>query len=481
MNITPFGWIVIPVGLILFSMKRRYLFLAVILVAPLFNTSVLYIPALTFYLRTPFFILALLIARLFLDKAVDPSSGLKIYKRSENYWLVLWLIAGGASLLSTIHLSGQVLVHAIEGPWYPVWAPLQFSLFNITQFTYWVFFSLVFLALVSEINSAERVKQVMRWNVYSALLILASGLTTQILSRLGYDSLITEILQFLGAPGTRAPGYILGLIPRMHGLMGEPGEMGLYFAFVLGMVIMPVLTKSDQWLWSRKTNVSLVILLTLGVILSTGTSGYLALFILIVVTSLLLFLQIKPQKFMSIFLLWGLLDVVVLIGFLIAFQSIFDVSFFKFLTTSQIDVLVGHARSGPDRLQFIMDALSLAVKHPFLGVGVGGNKAFALIPQLLSNIGFIGTGFFLMFNGVIMVKVFENSFQRRSHAIRSIGTTLIVAFLAIFGTMAVGKSMASLLYPWYWLLLALMSSLARVKGDVGPCPHRSAVPKGAIE
>jgi len=481
MNITPLGCILVPVGLILFLTKRRHLFLAVILSAPLFNTSVLYIPALTFYLRTPFFLLALLVMRLFLDKAVDPLSGLKIYKRSENFWLVLWLIASGASLLSAIRLSGRVLVHPIEGPWYPVWEPLQFSLFNATQLAYWIFFSVVFLALASEINSIKRVKQVIRWITYSAIMILASGIIIQGLSIAGCNSVITKILEFLGAPDKRAPGYVLGAVPRMHSLMGEPGGTGLFFGFALGMIIMPIVTKCDQWLWSRKTNIVLVVLLTLGVILSTGTSGYLALFILIAFVPLFLMLQVKPEKLVSILLPWGFLSIIALIGLVIVFQSIFNVSVFRFLSVSQIDVLLARSRSGPDRLQFIKDALSLAMKHPFLGVGVGGNKAFALIPQLLSNIGFIGTGFFLAFNGIIVVKVFRTSFMRRSREIRSIGTSLIVAFVCTFGTMAVGKSTGSLLFPWYWLLLALMSSFVRVKLDVERSPYRPTIPKEETE
>jgi len=150
---------------------------------------------------------------------------------------------------------------------------------------------------------------------------------------------------------------------------------------------------------------------------------------------------------------------------MIVFQRVFGVAFLSFMKETQVDVLLGTARSGPVRLQFAMDALSLSMRHPLLGVGIGGNKAFALIPSMLSTIGLIGTSCFLMFNAVILLKVLRRSFRRSCCEQRVVGAGLVVAFVSTFGVMAVGESMGLLLL-WYWAVLAMMSSFARLKADV---------------
>jgi len=461
MHISPLGWIIIPMGLVLFASKRKYLFAATILSIPFFNTSVLYFAPLTFFLRTPFYLLALYIGRLLLDTAIRPSSGLRVYRSSEKGWLLVWLSVSSLSLLSTIFLSGNVLVHPIEGSAFPEWHLLHFSLFNCTQLAYWFVFALFFLGFVTAIRSVRDIKQIIRWITIASLVILASGLFAQGLFSLGHDKLVVDVFHFFGA--STIYHRSIGSLPRMYSLAGEPGFTGLLVAFSLGLILMPVINRKDTWLWSRKVNISVVVVLTMGVILTTGTSGYLELLIIGMAGFVILVLQHKPVKLVSITIKWAGISILVGVMLLAFFKVMWGISFFQLLKNTQVDKVLGQFESGRVRLQFISDALSIALRYPLLGVGVGGNKAFALIPALLSNIGFLGTGAFLAFNSVILWKAFRVFKTTRSTEVRSICSSLIITFVGMFGVMSIGKSLASLTCPWYWLLLALMVAIYRIE------------------
>jgi len=121
------------------------------------------------------------------------------------------------------------------------------------------------------------------------------------------------------------------------------------------------------------------------------------------------------------------------------------------------------SRSGPDRLQFIVDALGLAVRHPLLGLGVGSNKAYSLIPALLSNTGFIGTGVFLAFLGTIAMRTVRGLSARKAWEEKAIGLSLMATSLSVFGTLVVSVGLTALLFPWFWLLLALMVAAYRIE------------------
>jgi len=448
-------------GLVLFAWKRQYLFAATVFSIPFFNTSVLYFVPLSFFLRTPFFLLALYVGRLLLDTTVCPSNGFRIYRSLENRWLVIWLALSSISLLASIRLSGNVLVHPIEGPAIPEWCLFNFTAFNVTQLTYWLFFGLVFLGLATVIRSMRNIKQVIRWITIASLVVLASGLFAQALFSLGHDKLVIKVFRFFGA--SSIDHRSIGSLPRMYSLTGEPGYTGFLLAFSLGLILIPVITKKDEWLWSRRANICVVGLLMMGVILSTGTSGYLELAILAMASFVFLLLQQKPDMFTFNIIKWGGISAVLVAVVILLFNGIWGISFVDLLRRTQVEKLLGKYQSGPVRLQFISDAMSIALRYPLLGVGVGANKAYALIPALLSNIGFLGTGAFVMFNGTILWKALRVFKTTHSAEIRSISSALIVTFVGMFGVMSLGKSLVSLIYPYYWLLLALMVALYRVE------------------
>ena len=160
MNITPLGFIVIPLGVLLFIKGRKYLMWALIISAPFFDTGIIQLHFWTTIIRPFFYFGALLLLRIILDMAVFRYIEIDLSCK-ETRWLIIFLFFVALSLMMPILLEGEVNVLNIESSLDAAvrWGieshsePLHLGRINFTQALYPFF--MIFLFFFPIINLSD--------------------------------------------------------------------------------------------------------------------------------------------------------------------------------------------------------------------------------------------------------------------------------------------------------------------------------------
>lgn len=470
MEISPIGYLLVTLGIILFTLKRKYLFYTTLFFIPFWNSSVLYIDAITFDLRIPMFFMALLILKKALDTLTTGETGLR--KNKENFFLFIFLVFTGISVLMPILVGGEIDVYPISGHFYPIpeKIPLNFGLMNVTQFLYIVFAVLSFYVLVGEINSQKRMHKALDIIIILGVLVSITGIGYQALRLLNFDSIPVHFYSFLGGHDLSFQGkFLFGKIPSMYSISGEPGWTAFFLSFPFAIVGTRLAFNKIEAV-SRREKVAFVIM-AFGLLLSTSTTAYLGMLIYVVSLGFLIMLKTKPAPFVGKLLKSAVLGIVFLIVLFPVFSFAFNYPFFDFILNTQVAKLTLEHGSGPVRFHYIMENLKIFSQYPILGVGIGSNKSTAMMPALLSNTGLMGTIPFLLFNFYIFRKAF-GYYLKAKDIDMVISSSLISAFITLFALMFIAKSIGTLYTTHYWLIMAMMSSIYILNPEVNKNENR---------
>ena len=118
-----------------------------------------------------------------------------------------------------------------------------------------------------------------------------------------------------------------------------------------------------------------------------------------------------------------------------------------------------------------MHNLETFAHSPILGVGYGNDQGLAVGPFLLANVGVVGFGVFLAFILNIWIRGFRLLRTVPAHYPgRSAIFGMLVSCMTMFLVMLIGKSEASLLFLYFWILLACLVSI-----DSHPRRHMAGV------
>ena len=461
MSISPIGYLLIPLGILLFLSRRRNLFWATVISMMFWNSSVLYIHAITFYLRSPMFFMTLLIIKKTLDSFI--SGRLGISKNRANFFLACFLVLVGFSLVIPFLINGKVDTYPIGtnqafNP-IPPKKPLYFGLINITQFLYLVFAVLSFFTLSEEMFSKKRIEKVLDISVLLGVVVAISGFVYQILTLCNCSHTVLNFYSFLGAPYLNLEGKLyFGKIPRMYSIMGEPSLTTLFLLFTLGLAAPSPNFKKYAFVPKRPSIISLIII-ALGLLLTTSTTAYLGIIIFVTSFSFVLSLKYKPATCFRIISNICILGIALVIVTFVVFRIFFDYSMYNFFMDTQIAKVMLKHGSGAIRWHYIVENLRIFVQYPILGVGIGGCRSTATLPALLSNTGVLGTIPFLLFNWYVFKKTLSQYLNSKQENAVFLGS-LLVAFLTIFILRTFACSIASLYFLEYWLLLAMMSKVS---------------------
>lgn len=469
MSITILGLIVLPLGLYLFSRGHRSLFWATIWSIPFFDTIVLRLP---FAPIRPFqYLGGLLILRYVVNVLVRGDT--PSIRRSPS------VATAGAFLLSLVFsffapgfISTPVYVvpegisSVAVAYQYP--KPLQFSVKNITQILYPIFGILLFLTVEWSINSVRDLRR-----IFKILIKVFIGLAGfMVLYQVAYVIDLqrpVDLLFFLlqGEANANFDDYnALGALLRAFTPAGEPGYTGLYYALVLGLVG-GVAFGGYRRAWKPARIRQLAGLILIALVLNASTTGFFALAMLVVGFVLVSFLRRRSRvsavsNIRTVLQLTLAFAVIVGVVLVVA-QVVFGLSLVRILITQHLAKLTQGAGSGAFRIQTVTYSLrEVFAASPLLGVGYGSHRALSLLIFLLSNVGVVGTFFFLLLNVVVFrhAIIAMNNTTNPNLAVLCFATA--VTHAGILPTLLVAKSETGFSFGWLWLLLGMMEAEYRI-------------------
>jgi len=475
MIITPLGLIVIPIGIILFFKKKIYLYWAIIICSPLFDTSIINLGYIIEKIQPASYFAGLLIIKLFFEYLLGKKNFHKL-KYNENFVLIVFCSISLLSLIMPIILKGNIRVMGFDQSFFGDYAkldyyassiPLELRRTNLTQYLYLVFMVVSYFNITNLIKSEKQIIKTSIILVKLGLIVTIMGFLYQIFVILGFYNIYNYINYFLKGRFLQYSGKTAfgGQIPRMYTIVGEPSFTASFLILSLSLVFVPLFLKKNLKLKNYPYNYLVFFIFSLGIILCTSTTGYFGLFILLLCFFLFHFL--KGRKKTNILNLRTLINFIVIIIFmsisiLIFFNFFFDnpISYFleehvgKILQTSG----VGKARYIGAKYSF-----DIFLKSPFLGVGYGSHRTPSVFFTLLANTGIIGVVLFMLFNFLIIkkgIKVYKHN-PNTEISIVMLALTLVSIIYVFFIIFA--HPVLFINFFFYWIVLALISASYKIQ------------------
>jgi len=472
MEITPLGFIIIPLGFVLFWRdtflgNSKALFWALVFSAPFFSANVLLLSIFTARIKIHFFLGGLLLLSYALRHVM--STKRLGFSLSKEALLLLWFwCAILVSLFMPVIHKGEELVFPIETKFLEFvhfqtsfFEPLKLRRANFTQALYPIFMGMLFLGLIREMKSISLIKKVLKISVGLSLLVAFSGFFYQAVLATGKFHIFESWYYFLSGRSQARELGSFEFLPRMYSIVGEPGFTDVYLLFALGIVATLVLSRQTNLLWGNKNRIFFVFLF-ITLLLTGGTTGFLGIAILFVSLLFipLLFRLRLPGSYFS-YLSKGLILIVIITILAFAAFTLLGIPIIDYIYYLHIEKLAFERGSGVHRYNMGIVGFQIFLRYPWLGVGIGSHRTTAVLSTLLSNVGLLGTLPFLLLNLTIFrrgVYVCRNS-KDPDEAILSL--CLLISLATVFGTMLFAKALSSLLYLFYWLLLAMLAAVNR--------------------
>lgn len=446
--IAPAATVLLPLGLLIFFFRPRYLVPILIITLPLFHLYVASVAGTP--IRAFHYFGGLLICRDIARRASSRQFNTSLPKTSAL--LLLFLTTVLLSLPMPVLLSGQVNVVSLDTRYrvYDV-VPLSFGPQNLTQFVYLAFGALLFFALVPGLHRRNFNSSIRFLNT-SAVIVMLSGVAFQIASLVDRSLIDSAFWFFTGSRDTttlfgRAAYGSIGLVPRMFSLAGEPGFTGLFLLLPWSFALAAP-RRRKLWLF----------MLTFSILLTGATTAYfgaafiLATGLLVSLTRRSLLRNILPSAGLlaCMFMLFGL-----------GCWMLLHVNPIQYVVEAHLWKLTGDVGSGVTRSETIEYTLrNVFAKSPIFGVGYGSHRAPSFGTFLLANIGVLGTIAFLIFNA---------SLARRAYRVlaipevRKVALAAVAALCGILLAILAAKGAVTVMFGWYWFLLAFIESIGRLK------------------
>ncbi|MEM0061515.1 MAG: hypothetical protein QW726_06265 [Fervidicoccaceae archaeon] len=402
MEITFYGYVLIPLLVVLSIVKPKYLIYFLIISLTLQVTSLFNIG--NYSMQVYRFITILLSVR-FMIYILRKGMLIKLRDKSLKGILIIGtlfaLFTNMWSYSAPFIFSGYPVFppelgidfSAVYGP-----SPLHFSPYNIAYSGY-IFLYLLTLMYISILNWTEKDIIIIKRVIVICLFIVVLTSISQVVS---YIFGTLDITKYVYTITTREFGYsLIGdllPIPRIQATYQEPSMLAPFLVGLYSSYFYRTLTKFNY------LNLFLIILICLLVILSTSTTAYLSLLIM----TFILILYLKPVKISKFSikirrkLVLQLFTVLLLLVLLVVITVCLIIGLDKFiyLVDSYI-VKKSETVSFINRTTADLHALNLFFNTYGLGVGLGSNRPSSLLPYLLSQVGIIGTLLFIIFIGKI--------------------------------------------------------------------------------
>lgn len=336
--------------------------------------------------------------------------------------------------------------------------PLSFSSVNITQlFLRW--FAVGGFVILASMLSPPDVRFITRWVVVSAIVVGLFGVVYQV--NILVNGGLADVLHLVGFRRFPSSPTVVGPLPRMYSVTGEPGTTASYLLYALAITATLALSSLDNNVMKRSKAVVSTAILSVLLVLTTGTTGYggFGVFLGILVGSTALIDLLPGRRTIGVIATGACVAVVGTLS--VALLSGLDI--FAILAY-QVGKLTLQEASGSLRIQYLRYTFELFTARPVLGLGVGSHRTTSLFGTILVETGLVGLVVFVAYH----VRTFKECAMVESlpDPERPLAVALSVAGMTLFLTLLVSRSASALQLPWYWFALAL--PMVYTAGSVEP-------------
>jgi O-antigen ligase len=459
LEVTPIGWILIPLGFVFCLFAPGGLYACMVFFLPFSATAVVNIgsgDSASGVQATIFFGALWMVRELprFL-RARDSPTGQNLRQPANHLrWFVLVAML---SLIMPIWINGRIYIEDPEfSNGFSNAEPLLFRLRNITQIVYLVYGVLLAILVAFRNSTLRQLLGSVRIFLISAIFVSAWGFLQFFCSlfNLAYPAFI-----FNSSATGSAQGYLDTLedlgISRISSVATEPSTFAacLLVAFVL---VLFSLTRNLTVISKGWDRFALIIIFG-ALMISTSTTAYLGLAAVLVIY--LAFL--KQTKFLRRKHIVALVALAGLIGLTIALFSPARDIFISLVVGK------GETYSGIARAYSVALAAQYFLQYPILGLGWGSVTSKDLVFKLLSNTGLLGFSAFSFFLISLLRRLW-----RASRAVGIVNpewkwwsTCLLGACLVmVFTNLTAGFDFV---FEYLWFLLGLAMSVPVLSSALG--------------
>ena len=458
MSFTIYGYIFVPVLLVLMLIKPRYLVYILIVSLSLQVTSIFNVDGV--YSMQLYKFISILIAIRLIVYLLLSNFKLKIKKEAKS------ILKFGGLFTLFVNVWSYIAPNVFAG--YPVFPPylgldynaahgpfpLEFSIYNIGISGYILLYFLV-LVYIASINWNKKDVNVAAYALGISIFIVFATNISQLISLFGFP----DITKYFYTATTRKFNYsLIGNflpIPRIQATFFEPSMFAPFIVGVYSYFLYNLLNKINV------RNVIFTNMTLFFIILSASTTAYLS---AVVITFFVLinsnFMKLtkskvilSKQRMANLFLAAIFISIPITIGIMttIGFNKlIYILEEYLFKKTETLSYF---SRTTAD-----LHGIGLFFKTYGLGVGLGSNRPSSLLPYLLSQLGIIGTFLFVVFMFKIIFYCYKSLKDTKYFGLFFANISTIISMLIAY---------SDLTNPtlWQFIYLGILISLGVSKSN----------------
>jgi len=443
MELTPIGWFLIPLGIILFIVRPQWLYVMTLFFAPFSATSIINTgggeSASGF---TPY----LFFGFLFLLRECGSSifrMKIRLFQSIKRPLYLLYLFAAVCltSLVMPLIIHGRLDVMSSPGLDYRL-VPLEYNRQIFNHALRLVFDIALTTVIVYRNLDLKSFYASLRIYISSGVFVCLWGLMQFCLYilRIPYPA---YIFNNSASPNALAYGAVLesvGLL-RVSSVAIEPSFLSRVLVGMLAICIVSV--RGRAYIFQRHTDIFIIGLLFFTTLLTTSSTGYVGIAILLV---MLLFIpsSLNKSTVASKILVLAVIFTVVI--------SYFTVPLVTNILDSQ---LLNKNESGStiERAVIIYNDLHYFLKYPILGIGWDCAPTHDVIIGMLATCGLIGLSAFLLLIGTILYKLKQNYYMSIRQDTRV--NPSIMMYLCLSVTCVTYAISGGIQVPDFWVILSL--------------------------
>lgn len=450
LQITPIGWLLIPMGIISAIVAPRRLYRVTIFFAPFSATAVLNVGAgdTASGVQVYVFFAVLLILRTVLDAVVHLEISIPKVIRRPLAYLFVFVFVCAVSVVMPFWIDGRLQIMS------PILldmttTPLRLSSANITGIIYLLLGACSMGIVARKTIDPEEFRASVRVYTLSGAFISAWGLFQAAchILHIPYPSFIFNSSATPTAQGFDSILESSGL-QRISSVAVEPSLFAACLLTIIPFSLVAfvggghvVSRRADKWLFG---------LMLAALFISTSSTAYLGLAVLLLlcVRYLMKFRGLQPKYVLLI--LAGLFSVVVAYLFVPAVQLLFQ--------SALLSKSGGY--SALERTKTIVYAYGYFLQYPILGVGWSSVTSHDTIVMLLSNCGIAGLLAFSIFIGSIFVPLRQrvNCLNIKSRIMAFDSPALLLLIILITTMMVAIVDGFPHVFGHFWVVLGLAVS-----------------------
>jgi len=460
MEITPIGYILIPLGLLLFLFYPRGLYVLTIFFIPFSATSVLNSGSGDAGSGIQPFLLFgfLLISRNCYAVLLGGRFRLDRRMRTAFLYYLLFLVICGASMFMPILINGKINVPS-NGSLTATLDPLVFSLGRVRAYLGLILVAMVAFSIAQRNTGIEQFYNSVRIYLVSGAFICLWGILQAILFLINipYPYMI-----FNNSASPNAGGYDAILdnvaLRRVSSVSLEPSTLAITLISMLPLVVIPLVAKTP--LFGKTRDYILCGLLLLTLILSTSSTGYVGFAVLCLLLPFgVAGLHRARGRIMAALALFAIVGGLAFAAF---------PTFREFLQVILIDKATSY--SALERWTMVVIDYQYFLQYPILGIGWTSPPTHDTIASLLASCGVLGLGSFSLLVGYLLRKLWLDA--RSTTAEPAIKNIAVSMFMSLSGTLAAYLVGSLAVGGTFCIVVALCTAAVAINSAPGTAKRR---------